>query len=153
MTGAGKGLGRAVAVALSQAGADVAVIARMAADLESLEPELAAHGGKAPVLPGPAAAPDAVRTTAHCREAGKVMLARRPGSIINIWSVHAGTKVPAVEWADLGGGSTTCSWLLPYGPQLRPAGRPLGRAERAEHSPGPRSSSPRAPPAWVNRRQ
>lgn len=63
VTGAGKGLGRAIAVALSQAGADVAVTARTAADLESLEAELAGHGGKVLVLPGSVADPDAVRTT------------------------------------------------------------------------------------------
>jgi len=63
VTGAGKGLGRAIAVALSQAGADVAVTARTAADLESLEAELAGHGGKVLVLPGSVADADAVRTT------------------------------------------------------------------------------------------
>ncbi|MCI3274461.1 SDR family NAD(P)-dependent oxidoreductase [Streptomyces cylindrosporus] len=63
VTGAGKGLGRAIAVALSQAGADVAVTARTAADLESLEAELAGHGGKVLVLPGSVADSDVVRTT------------------------------------------------------------------------------------------
>ncbi|MEV7892084.1 SDR family NAD(P)-dependent oxidoreductase [Streptomyces sp. NPDC002817] len=63
VTGAGKGLGRAVAVALSQAGADVAVTARTAADLESLEAELAGHGGKVLVLPSSVADADGVRTT------------------------------------------------------------------------------------------
>ncbi|MEU1185742.1 SDR family oxidoreductase [Streptomyces sp. NPDC005820] len=63
VTGAGKGLGRAIAVALSQAGADVAVTARTAADLESLAAELAGHGGKVLVLPASVADPDAVRTT------------------------------------------------------------------------------------------
>ncbi|MFD9323917.1 SDR family NAD(P)-dependent oxidoreductase [Streptomyces sp. NPDC060053] len=63
VTGAGKGLGRAIAVALSQAGADVAVTARTTADLESLEAELAGYGGKVLVLPGSIADSDAVRTT------------------------------------------------------------------------------------------
>ncbi|WP_060885753.1 SDR family NAD(P)-dependent oxidoreductase [Streptomyces caniscabiei] len=63
VTGAGKGLGRAVAVALSQAGATVAVTARTAPDLESLEAELTAHGGKMLVLPGSVADSDVVRTT------------------------------------------------------------------------------------------
>ncbi|MEU6140618.1 glucose 1-dehydrogenase [Streptomyces sp. NPDC047081] len=63
VTGAGKGLGRAIAVALFQAGADVAVTARTAADLESLEAELAGHGGKVLVLPASVADSDAVRTT------------------------------------------------------------------------------------------
>ena len=63
VTGAGKGLGRAVAVALSQAGADVAVTARTGADLESLESALAGYGGKVLVLPGSVADPDTVRMT------------------------------------------------------------------------------------------
>lgn len=62
VTGAGKGLGRAIAVALSQAGAQVAVTARTAADLDSLEAELAEHGGKVLVLPGSIADSTAVRT-------------------------------------------------------------------------------------------
>ncbi|MEV7394687.1 MULTISPECIES: SDR family oxidoreductase [unclassified Streptomyces] len=61
VTGAGKGLGRAMAVALSQAGATLAVTARTADDLERLAAELAAHGGKVLVLPGSVADSDAVR--------------------------------------------------------------------------------------------
>jgi NAD(P)-dependent dehydrogenase (short-subunit alcohol dehydrogenase family) len=62
VTGAGKGLGRAIAVALSQAGATVAVTARTASDLEQLESELAGHGGKVLVLPGSVADSAAVTT-------------------------------------------------------------------------------------------
>ncbi|MFD3307237.1 SDR family NAD(P)-dependent oxidoreductase [Streptomyces sp. NPDC058694] len=62
VTGAGKGLGRAIAVALSQAGANLAVTARTAADLDSLEAELAAYGGKVLVLPGSVADSAAVLT-------------------------------------------------------------------------------------------
>ena len=168
VTGAGKGLGRAMAIALSQAGATVAVTARTAPDLESLEAELAGHGGKVLVLPGSVADSSAVRTMVEqitgrtgrldavincagtsphftrservtdedwqqvldvnlqgtfycCREAGKVMLDQRSGSIVNISSVHASTgferiaayaaskggvealsKALAVEWADRG---------------------------------------------------
>ena len=62
VTGAGKGLGRAIAVALSQAGAMVAVTARTASDLEQLAAERAEHGGKMLVLPGSVADSGAVRT-------------------------------------------------------------------------------------------
>lgn len=62
VTGAGKGLGRAIAVALSQAGASVAVTARTASDLERLEAERAEHGGKVLVLPGSVDDSAAVRT-------------------------------------------------------------------------------------------
>ncbi|HMA36515.1 MAG TPA: SDR family NAD(P)-dependent oxidoreductase [Chloroflexia bacterium] len=44
VTGAGRGLGRSIALALAAAGADVAVTARTAADLESLAGEIAALG-------------------------------------------------------------------------------------------------------------
>ncbi|MER6081789.1 3-oxoacyl-ACP reductase family protein [Streptomyces sp. NPDC001833] len=168
VTGAGKGLGRAIAVALAQAGATVAVTARTASDLETLESELTGHGGKVLVLPGSVADSAAVRETAGriaertgrldvlvncagisphftrsekvtdqdwrqvvdvnlagtfycCREAGKVMLEQRSGSIVNVSSVHASTgferiaayaaskggvealtRALAVEWADRG---------------------------------------------------
>jgi NAD(P)-dependent dehydrogenase (short-subunit alcohol dehydrogenase family) len=51
VTGAGKGLGRAIALALSQAGAHVAVTARTASDLESLAAQLGAEGRKALIAP------------------------------------------------------------------------------------------------------
>ncbi|MGH1553834.1 SDR family NAD(P)-dependent oxidoreductase [Streptomyces sp. L7] len=139
VTGAGKGLGRAIAVALSQAGATVAATACTAADLDSLEAELAAHGGKVLVLrparsptppsygPSSSASPTAPAASTRsstapvrvptspaaervtdedwqqvldvnlqgtfccCREAGKVMLEQRSGSIVNVSSVHART--------------------------------------------------------------
>lgn len=50
VTGAGKGLGRAMATALAEAGATVAVTSRTAADLESLAKELRGH--EVLVLPG-----------------------------------------------------------------------------------------------------
>ncbi|MEU9455150.1 SDR family NAD(P)-dependent oxidoreductase [Streptomyces sp. NPDC048277] len=62
VTGAGKGSGRAIAIALSQAGAHVVVTARTAADLESLAADLGAHGGKVLVLPGSVADSDVMRT-------------------------------------------------------------------------------------------
>lgn len=168
VTGAGKGLGRAIAVALAQAGATVAVTARTVPDLERLETELAGDGGKVLVVPGSIADSDAVRDMVEritqwtgrldavvncagisphftrsekvsdrdwqqvmdvnlqgtfycCREAGKVMLEQRSGSIVNVSSVHASTgferiaayaaskggvealtRALAVEWADRG---------------------------------------------------
>ena len=47
VTGAGKGIGRGIALCLAQAGADVVVSARTAADLESLCVEIEALGRKA----------------------------------------------------------------------------------------------------------
>jgi NAD(P)-dependent dehydrogenase (short-subunit alcohol dehydrogenase family) len=47
VTGAGRGLGRAIAVRLAQAGAAVVVAARTAADLDSLVAEIESAGGRA----------------------------------------------------------------------------------------------------------
>lgn len=51
VTGAGKGLGRAIAHALAGAGADVALLARTAADLERVAEEVRARGRRALVCP------------------------------------------------------------------------------------------------------
>lgn len=47
VTGAGKGIGRSIALALAEAGADVAVTARTASDLEQLVQEIQARGRRA----------------------------------------------------------------------------------------------------------
>jgi 7-alpha-hydroxysteroid dehydrogenase len=51
VTGAGKGIGRACAMALAQAGADVALAARTRADLEEVAEQVRACGRRAIVLP------------------------------------------------------------------------------------------------------
>ena len=51
VTGAGKGIGRACALALAQAGADVALAARTPADLEAVASEIRALGRRALVVP------------------------------------------------------------------------------------------------------
>jgi len=52
VTGGSKGLGRTIAGALAQAGADVAIVSRTPADLQRAADELCAHGPR--VLPVPA---------------------------------------------------------------------------------------------------
>ncbi|HEU5380128.1 MAG TPA: SDR family oxidoreductase, partial [Ktedonobacteraceae bacterium] len=47
VTGAGKGIGRSIALALAHAGADVAITARTASDLEQLAQEIQALGRRA----------------------------------------------------------------------------------------------------------
>lgn len=51
VTGASSGLGRASAVALAEAGADVALVARSEEDLRGTEGEVSGFGGRALVLP------------------------------------------------------------------------------------------------------
>ena len=52
ITGAGKGIGAAIAAAFAEAGADVALTSRTAADLESVAEQVRAYGRRALVVPG-----------------------------------------------------------------------------------------------------
>src|SRR5215203_3648220 len=60
VTGAGRGIGRAVALALAHAGCDLAITARTVADLESLALELEGVGRRCVVLACDVTDPDAV---------------------------------------------------------------------------------------------
>ena len=51
VTGAGRGIGRAVALALAAAGAEVVANSRTPAEIETLAGEIAAAGGRARALP------------------------------------------------------------------------------------------------------
>jgi short-subunit dehydrogenase len=51
VTGDSSGLGRATAIALAQAGADVALVARSAEELESTQEEVSKTGRRALTLP------------------------------------------------------------------------------------------------------
>ena len=51
VTGSGRGIGRAVALALADAGAELVINSRTPAELESVAGEIAAAGGRARVLP------------------------------------------------------------------------------------------------------
>jgi NAD(P)-dependent dehydrogenase (short-subunit alcohol dehydrogenase family) len=51
VTGGGRGIGRAIALALAEAGASVAVTGRNAANLEQVVAEIAGRGGRALALP------------------------------------------------------------------------------------------------------
>src|SRR5436305_15263086 len=51
VTGAGRGIGRAVALALAAAGAEIVANSRTPAELETLAGEIAGAGGRARILP------------------------------------------------------------------------------------------------------
>lgn len=100
VTGAGKGIGRGIALCLANAGADVAVASRSAADLTSLVSEIEALGQRAIAVPT-----DVTNQTQlqHLAATAKTEL----GSI-QIWVSNAGglpdatprylTKTPEEKW-------------------------------------------------------
>jgi NAD(P)-dependent dehydrogenase (short-subunit alcohol dehydrogenase family) len=51
VTGAGRGIGRAIALALVNAGAEVILNSRTPAELEAVASEISGHGGRARILP------------------------------------------------------------------------------------------------------
>nr|BFE88304.1 hypothetical protein GCM10020093_109050 [Planobispora longispora] len=69
VTGAGRGIGAATAVALAQAGADVAICARTESQLSAVAEQVEAAGGRALAVPAdlsePGAAEDLARRAAE----------------------------------------------------------------------------------------
>jgi putative cofactor-binding repeat protein len=68
VTGAGRGLGRGIALELGRAGAHVLCVARTAADLDEVVAEIAAEGGRAVAHPADATDDDAVRAAVAAAE-------------------------------------------------------------------------------------
>jgi len=102
VTGASSGLGRATAIALARAGADVALVARSEDELEGTEQEVSKAGRRALVLPTDLA--DADETAAAVERA--VGEFGRVDVLVNA----AGTDVPGtVEDLDVGGWDRTLS--------------------------------------------
>ena len=102
VTGASSGLGRATAIALARAGADVALVARSEEELEGAEQEVSRMGRRALVLPTDLA--DAGETAAAVeRTVGEF---GRVDVLVNA----AGTDAPGtVEELDVGGWDRTLS--------------------------------------------
>ena len=65
ITGAGRGIGRAIALALAHEGASVALAARTEAQLEAVASEIRANGGQAACFPTDVSVEDQVRTLVH----------------------------------------------------------------------------------------
>ena len=65
VTGAGRGIGRSIALALAEAGADVAVTARTATDLETLVAQISAMGRKSLLTPCDVTNPEQVQSMAQ----------------------------------------------------------------------------------------
>src|SRR5919107_2235563 len=102
VTGASSGLGRATAIALAQAGADVALVARSAEELRSTKEEVSKTGRRALTLPTDLAKEDGA---AWAVEQTVEALGR-----IDVLVNAAGTDVPGtVEELDVGGWDRTLS--------------------------------------------
>jgi 3-oxoacyl-[acyl-carrier protein] reductase len=102
VTGASSGLGRATAIALARAGADVALVARSAEDLESAQEEVSKTGRRALTLPTDLAKEDGA---AWAVEQTVEALGR-----IDVLVNAAGTDVPGtVEELDVEGWDRTLS--------------------------------------------
>ena len=94
VTGAGRGIGRAIALALGRAGAFVTGVARTASDLESLASEIQRAGGRAVSYAGD------VRDPAVC--AGAIARAREAHGRLQILVNNAGVgaHAPVAETTD-----------------------------------------------------
>ena len=94
VTGAGKGLGRAVALGLAQAGANVALLARTAKDLEAVAAEIVTLGREAMALPA-----DATRSAEVDGAVAKAV--ERFGAIdVLVHAAGGSLRKPALEISD-----------------------------------------------------
>lgn len=97
VTGASRGIGRAIALAFAEQGAGVVLAARSRADLEAVQKEIAARGGRAVVQPADVTSIDqlAAAASAAVSQFGK----------IDVWVNNAGgfSDVPGsmTEWLEV----------------------------------------------------
>jgi len=125
VTGASRGIGRAIALAFAGAGADVAVAARSEGDLETLAKEIDAMGRRAVVVPTDVTQRDQIESLIQTavKEFGKVdifvnnaggsnfmapLVSLRPAGwdklrTLNLDSVFHGTQLAAQAMVDRGG--------------------------------------------------
>lgn len=156
VTGAGKGIGRRIAVALAEAGADVALASRTQADLDAVAGEIEALGRRALPLATDATDPSALERLAQqtIAQLGKLTiwvnnaggipdatpryLTRTPEEnfdaqiALNLKAVWVGASVAARHMAQDGGAIVNISSRSAYGPQVKNG--PYGAAKAAVNS-------------------
>ncbi len=156
VTGAGKGIGRAIALGLAEAGADVAVGARTAADLEAVAQEIRARGRRALAVPTDATSMAALEALAEraAQELGPIGIwVSNAGGIpdgnpnyltktteaswdaqidLNLKAVWMGAVVAAKHMRGDGGVIVNTSSRSSYGPQVKNG--PYGAAKAAVNS-------------------
>ena len=94
VTGAGRGIGRAIAVALGHRGASVTLVSRTEADLEQTAREVRAVGGRAALQAGD------VRRRADCDAAVSAAVSAHGGLQILVNNAGIGSHVPVAETSD-----------------------------------------------------
>lgn len=156
VTGAGKGIGRSIAIALAEAGADVALASRTQADLDAVAGEIAALGRRALPLASDATDAQALerlaqqtiaqfgKLTIWVNNAGGIpdgtprYLTRTPEEnfdaqiALNLKAVWMGASVAARHMAQDGGAIVNISSRSAYGPQVKNG--PYGAAKAAVNS-------------------
>lgn len=156
VTGAGKGIGRAIAIGLAEAGADVAVASRTQADLDAVADEIRALGRRALPLVTDATDAAALERLAEetVRQLGKLTiwvnnaggipdgtpryLTRTPEDnfdaqiALNLKGVWLGSTIAARAMSADGGAIINISSRSAYGPQVKNG--PYGAAKAAVNS-------------------
>jgi 7-alpha-hydroxysteroid dehydrogenase len=156
VTGAGKGIGRAIAIGLAEAGADVALASRTQSDLDAVAAEIEARGRRALPLATDATDPQALEHLAEetVRQLGRLSiwvnnaggipdgtpryLTRTPEAsfdaqiALNLKAVWTGSTVAARRMAEAGGAIVNISSRSAYGPQVKNG--PYGAAKAAVNS-------------------
>ncbi len=156
VTGAGKGIGRAIALGLAEAGADVAVAARSAGDLEKVAEEIRALGRRAIAVPTDVTSRAAMENLANrtAEELGRLSiwvnnagglpdgtpryLTRTPEDKwdaqidLNLKSVWMGAVAAATHMGDKGGVIINISSRAAIGGQLKNG--PYGASKAATNS-------------------
>ncbi len=156
VTGAGKGIGKAIAIGLAEAGADVALASRTQSDLDAVADEIHALGRKAIAVPTDATDGDALEHLAAetikqlgglsiwVNNAGGIpdgtprYLTRTPEAnfdaqiALNLKAVWMGSTVAARAMAEDGGAIVNISSRSAFGPQVKNG--PYGASKAAVNS-------------------
>ncbi len=172
VTGAGKGIGRAIALALAEAGADVALGARTAADIEAVAADVRARGRRAIAVPTDATSMAALEALAAraVAELGPIGIwVSNAGGIpdgnpryltktteeswdaqvdLNLKAVWMGAVVAAKAMHEAGGVIVNTSSRAAYGPQVKNG--PYGAAKAGVNSLTQTLSRELAPKIRVN---
>lgn len=172
VTGGGKGIGRAIAIGLAEAGADVALAARTQSDLDEVAAEIRALGRRALPLATDATDLAALERLADrtAEEFGKLTiwvnnaggipdgtpryLTRTPEAsfdaqiALNLKAVWMGATVAARHMAQAGGAIVNVSSRAAFGPQAKNG--PYGAAKAAVNSLTATLAAEAAPKVRVN---